>query len=296
MIEHVSEIVDGIYKVEREIPGLSDIFTVYFIKDSMNAIIDPGPGALIPTILAVGKELNVTDFQYIIPTHIHMDHGGASGKLAGIFTQAKVVTNAQGAKHLIDPSRLIRSTRMSFGDDFENNWGSIEPVPESRIRVVQDKEKLSLNGRELMCFEAPGHAPHHIVIFDTKSGGLFCGEALGLIYNPDTQPLPAAAPPSFDLEVYLNTMERLRELPLKFLFYAHGGMSREPKKSISIAIENAKIIGEIILQTLKTSPEESAARKIDDYIRQRFGVDLGEYSLLNNIGGYSGYFKKQGLL
>ena len=185
---------------------------------------------------------------------------------------------------------------MSYGNDFENTWGAIEPVPESKIKVVRDGEKISVNGRELMFFEAPGHAPHHITIFDTKSGGLFCGEALGLIYNPDTQPLPAAPPPSFDLEVYINTMEKLRKLPLKFLFYAHGGMSQEPEKSISTVIENTRIVGEIILQTLKTSTEEEAAPRIDSYIQQHFGVNLGKYSLMNNIGGYSGYFKKKGLL
>ncbi len=185
---------------------------------------------------------------------------------------------------------------MSFGDDFETTWGSIEPVPESRIKVVKDQQKLSLDGRDLICFEAPGHAPHHIAVFDTRSGGLFCGEALGLIYNPGTVPLPAAAPPSFDIEVYIETMERLKALPLKFLFYAHGGMSTEPEESISVAIENVKIIGELILQTLKTSPEAAAASIIDDYIKQRFGVDLGEYSLLNNIAGFGGYYKKKGLL
>jgi glyoxylase-like metal-dependent hydrolase (beta-lactamase superfamily II) len=296
MIEHVTEIVDGIYRVEREVPGLSDIFTVYFIKDSLNVIIDPGPGALTPAIMESAKELGVTDFQYIIPTHVHMDHAGASGKLSSIFKQAKVITNSEGIKHLIDPTRLIRSTKMSFGDDFANTWGSIEPVPESRIKVVHDGEKLSLGGRDLIFFETPGHALHHIAIFDTKSRGLFCGEALGLIYNPDTRPLPAAAPPGFDYEVYLSTMAKLRELPLKYLFYSHGGISREPDKSIITAIANVKEVGEVILKNLKTSPPETASQKIDMYIKERFGVKLGKYSLANNIGGYSGYFKKKGLL
>ena len=296
MIKQVSEITDGIYKVEREIAGLSDIFTVYFIKDAGYVIIDPGPGILIPTILAAAKELGITDFQYIIPTHVHMDHAGASGKLLSIFKQAVVITSSEGVRHIIDPSRLVRSTKMSYGNDFENTWGSIEPVAESKIKVIHDGEKISVKGRELIFYEAPGHAPHHIAIFDTKSGGLFCGEALGLVYNPNTPPLPAAPPPSFDLEVYISTMEKLRKLPLKFLLYAHGGISREPEKSISTAIENTKIVGEIILQTLKTSSEEESAPVIDSYIREHFGVRLSQYSLMNNIGGFGSYFKKKGLL
>ena len=296
MAENVSRIVEEIYKVEREIPGLDEIFTVYFIKGSGNVLIEPGPSALIPTIMAATKELGITDFRYIIPTHIHMDHAGAVGKLSSIFPEAKIVVHYQGAKHVIDPSRLIRSTKMAFGDDFQDNYGSIDPVAESNVQVVQDREKLHLNGRDLILFESPGHAPHHIAVFDSKTGALFCGEALGLMYTPDAPPLPAAAPPSFDPELYVNTMEKLRLLPIRMLLYSHGGISREPEKSISTAIENVKIVGEIVLHALKTSTEEAATRSIDYYIRERFGVKLSAYSLTSNINGYTGYFKKQGLL
>ncbi len=296
MTERVDKIDDGIYRLEKELPGVSDTFTAYFIKDSCNILIEPGPSALIPAILAAAGEIGITDFQYIIPTHIHMDHAGALGKLTRIFPQATVVTNSQAARHIIDPLRLIRSTRMSFGIDFENTHGSIEPVPESKVKVVRDQEKLYLCERELLFIETPGHAPHHIAIFDTGTGALFCGEALGLIYTADTQPLAAAAPPNFDLDVYLRSMEKLRELPSKFLLYSHGGMSREPEKSISIAIENVKKIGDIILQALKTSSEEAAAPSVDKYIQEHFGAKLTQYTLMNNIYGYAGYFKKKGLI
>jgi len=296
MIEHVKEIVDGIYKVEREIPGLPDVFTIYFIKDSKSALIDPGPGKLVPTIVESAKELGIKDFEYIIPTHIHMDHGGGSGKLSSIFKSAKLVTNSQGVKHLVDPSRLIRSTKMSFGEDFQSAWGVIEPVPENRIKVIHDGEKLELGGRDLICYETPGHAPHHIVIFDEKTGGLFCGEALGLIYNQGTQTLAAAAPPSFDLDLYISTMERLSKLPLKYLFYAQEGISTEPQKTISETIENVKTIGDFILKTLKTNTDKEAELKLYEYLHARFGVTLSVNSLANNIGGYGGYFKRKGLL
>lgn len=297
MIKQVQEIVDGVQKVESEVPGMKETFTVYFIKDRSNVLIDPGPSCLVPVILAAAKELGITDFQYIIPTHIHMDHAGGSGRLAGIFKRATIVANSQGARHIIDPSRLIRSTKMAFGNDFENTFGSIIPVVESRVKVVRDGEKLRIGDtRDLIFYEAPGHAPHHLAIFDTKTAGLFCGEALGLIYDADTPPLSAATAPSYDPEEYIRTMERLREIPSKVLFYSHGGMSREPEKSITIAIENVKAIGEVILRNLKTNQEDLAIHKIDSYIRERFGVNLSEYSLMNNINGYKDYFKKKGLL
>ncbi|MFC1952831.1 MBL fold metallo-hydrolase [Chloroflexota bacterium] len=294
--ERIKNITEDIYSLTKDIPGVSDTFTVYFVKGNCNIIIEPGPSTLIPSILSTADELEISEFQYIIPTHVHMDHAGASGKLASIFRQANVIANSQGARHLINPDRLMRSTRMSFGENFEDTYGSIEPVHESRIKVVRDRERLSLNGREMIFIDTPGHAPHHIAIFDIKTGGLFCGEALGLIYTPGTQPLSSGAPPNFDLEVYINTMENLRELPLEFLVYSHGGVSWQPDRSITMAIRNVRIIGEVILQALKTNTEEASARIVDKYIQEHFGARLSEYTLMNNITGYGGYFKKQGLI
>ncbi|MFC2014976.1 MBL fold metallo-hydrolase [Chloroflexota bacterium] len=296
MTERVEKITYEIYKLEKKIPGVKDIFAVYFIKDSCNILIEPGPSTMIPAILTAIKEIGIGDFQYIIPTHVHIDHAGGLGKLTGIFPQATIVTNSQGARHIIDPSRLIRSTEMSFGDDYQTTHGSIDPVPESRIKVVKDGEKLSVNGREFLFIDTPGHAPHHTAIFDSKSGVLFCGEALGLIYKPGTQPLPSAAPPNFDLEVYIDSMERLREIPCKFLLYSHGGISKEPDKSISTAIRNVREISEIILQALKTGTEEDAARIVDNHTQERFGVKLTEYTLMNNINGFSRYFRNNGFV
>jgi len=295
-VEHIKNIIDNIYCLEKEIPGVGDTFSVYFIKDIDNILIEPGPGALIPAILAAANELGISEFQYIIPTHIHMDHAGGSGKLASLLSKVSVIANSQGARHLVNPDRLIRSTTMSFGTDFEKTWGTIEPVPESRIIIVRDGKKLSINGRDMIFFETPGHAPHHIVVFDTKTGGLFCGESLGLIYTPGTQPLSSGAPPNFDLELYINTMKRLRELPLKLLIYSHGGISWQPKESILMAIKNVKVIGEIILESLKTKTEKTAVRILDDYIQDNYGAKMSEYTLMNNVLGYGGYFKKKGLI
>jgi len=296
MSEHTEEISDEIYKVEKEIPGGNNIFTVYFIKGSGNVLIEPGPTIIIPTILKAANEIGITDFKYIIPTHIHMDHAGALGKLTQIFPQATTVINSKSIRHIIDPGRLIRSTKISFGNDFKKVFGSIEPVPKSNLKVVEDQETLSINGRELVIINTPGHSPHHIAIFDKKTGQLFCGEALGLIYETGTQPLPAAAPPNFDLEVYIDSMKKLRELPVKLLLYSHGGISREPEKAISSAIENTRIIGEVILKNLKASTEEDAIRRVDQFIQEHFGFRLKTYDLLSNSNGYIGYFKKQGLV
>ena len=293
----VEPVTDEIYRLGVQVPGANAVFAVYFVKDGDGAIIEPGPAVVVPKIQGAVEELGMPKPRYIIPTHIHLDHAGGVGRLAEVFPKTKIVVNQRGVRHVIEPSRLIESTRMAFGDDFETIYGSILPVPESRLKVVEDRERLAVGGRELVMLYTPGHAPHHISIFDTKTRGLFCGEALGLIYGPGYPPLPAVAPPSFDMELYLNDMERLRALKPRLLFYSHGDVADEPEKLITTAMENTKLVGDFILRDLKAGEgEEVIISHVGDYLRDHLGVTLDEYELLSNVSGYIHYFRKKGLV
>jgi glyoxylase-like metal-dependent hydrolase (beta-lactamase superfamily II) len=294
---HVEEVADRTYRVQARLTGLPTIFSLYFIQGDPGILIEPGPAGLVPTIQDAMNQLAISDLKYIIPTHIHLDHGGACGTLAGLFPRAEVVVHPQGARHVIDPSRLVRSTAMAFGDDFEAVYGTILPVPESQVKVVPDGEKLSAAGRELTVIHTPGHAPHHMAIFDLATQGLFCGEALGLVYNDGVEALPAVAPPGFDEEEYLGSMERLRQFRPRFLFYAHGSVSTEPERSIASVIANTKVVGEAILDAARTEATEDAViKRIGEFIQQRFGATLTEYDLASNVRGYLHYYKKKGLV
>ena len=293
----VEPVTEDIYRLGKQVPGANAVFAVYFVKDGDGAIIEPGPAVVVPKIQGAVEELGMPKPRYIIPTHIHLDHAGGVGRLAEVFPKTKIVVNQRGVRHVIEPSRLIESTRMAFGDDFETIYGSILPVPESRLKVVVDGERLAVGGRELVMLYTPGHAPHHISIFDTKTRGLFCGEALGLIYGPGYPPLPAVAPPSFDMELYLNDMERLRALKPRLLFYSHGDVADEPEKLITTAMENTRLVGDFILRDLKAGEgEEVIISHVGDYLRDHLGVTLDEYELLSNVSGYIHYFRKKGLI
>jgi glyoxylase-like metal-dependent hydrolase (beta-lactamase superfamily II) len=294
---HVEQVADKTYRVQARLSGLPTIFSLYFIQGDPGVLIEPGPAGLVPIIHDAMNQLAMSDLKYIIPTHIHLDHGGACGTLVQLFPRAEVVVHPQGARHIIDPSRLVRSTAMAFGDDFEAVYGTILPVPESQVKVVPDGERLSAAGRELTVIHTPGHAPHHMVIFDLATQGLFCGEALGLVYSDGAEALPAVAPPGFDEEEYLSSMERLRQLRPRFLFYAHGSVSTEPERSIDSVIANTRVVGEAILNAAKTeATEESVIKSIGEFIRQRFGATLTEYDLASNVRGYLHYYKKKGLI
>ena len=143
METHLEEIAQETYRLETRIPGLNPIFTVYFIKDSTSVLIEPGPAAIIPAIQKAVKELELKNLEYIIPTHIHLDHAGAMGSLLQVFPQARGVVNPRAVEHVIDPTRLIKSTRMAFGDDFETVYGKIIPVPQSRLKLFKIMNVLS---------------------------------------------------------------------------------------------------------------------------------------------------------
>jgi len=293
----VKEVAHKVYRLEASVPGMTTIFAVYLIPESKGVLIEPGPTAAIPSIQEGMKQLGMEDLAYIIPTHIHMDHAGSIGTLAQLFPGAKVLIHPRGIKHAIDPSRLIDSTKMVFGKDFEARFGPILPVQESQILVPEDGEIIHINGRELHIIYAPGHAPHHMVIFDPSLKGLFCGEALGFPSSSTRiLPLPAVAPPSFDHDQYLETIERLRQLGARMLFYSHGGVELEPEVLISMAAENTRIFGDLILKGLKEGQTLEAINcRIGDHIASRYGLKVNETDLTMIVGGYVVYFKNKGL-
>ena len=296
IVAELEQLAEDIYRLECRISGIDGPFAIYFIKDGGGAIIEPGPATLVPDIQKATQKLGISKPEYIIPTHIHLDHAGALGKLAEIFPETRLVLNRQGAKHMVEPSRLIKSTKMAFGDDFEKIYGAIVPLPEERLRLVRDGDKLKLGNRQLLIVHTPGHAAHHIAIFDSKTRGLFCGESLGLIYGPGYPPLPAVAPPSFDLELYLKDMENLKALKPGLLFYSHGTVAQEPKKLIDQAIANTTLVGDLILKDLKAGKSDEAIIKaMGDYFTNSLKTPLDEYELQSNVSGYIHYYRKKKL-
>ena len=291
---HILEVADRTYRIETRPPGSPFTYSVFFVTEGGGAIIEPGPAVMVPAIKETVSQLRMRHVDYIIPTHIHVDHGGAIGTLINVFAGAQIALNEQGARHAVDPERLIRSTRMSFGDDYESIFGPILPVPISRIKTVHDGDKLVVGEREMLVLETPGHAPHHISLLDESTGGLYCGEALGLVYGRDEPPLPAVTLPKFDAEIYLSGMRRLRGMKPKVLFYSHLGISREPEKDIEAALENTIAFGRMVREAMAgETSEEEVLSQVGKQVHERFGVTLSDYELASNTLAFMDYYQRQ---
>jgi glyoxylase-like metal-dependent hydrolase (beta-lactamase superfamily II) len=289
----MTKIIDGIYRIETPV-GVAQFHPTAFVIANAETLIEPGPSISIPHIHQALKHIGINKLRFIIPTHIHMDHAGGTGTLAKLYPEAKVLVHPRGLRHAIDPSRLINSVKMVWGDNFEDDFGPITAVPESRIKTVQDGEVIRTGDRDLQFIYTPGHAPHHIAIFDHKIKGLFCGEALGM---PGYQ-LPTAAPMSFDLENYLSTIDKLQhsDLDIRMLIYSHGSIERNPDKCMSRAAENARALGDIVLRSLEQGEKRAEIGKaVGDYIKKHQANDMkvDDQGFETIATGYILYFEKK---
>lgn len=292
----VEQIADAIYRLEVETPQASTAFVVYFLRDEPGILIEPGPAVTVSHILEAMKQLGMTDLAYIIPSHIHMDHAGALGSLAQLFPRATVLIHPVGLKHVVNPTRLIEGTRAAFGEGFEAIYGPILPVDESQARAVADMEVVSTASRQLQIVHTPGHAPHHIAILDMGGGGLFCGEALGMLLPGTELPVPIAAPPSFDMELYLQSMGKLRQLQPRTLFYSHNGTGRDPDMLITQVGAHTKVMGNLILEALRRGEGTEAIRfLVSDYFLNHMAAGVSGWDMSMTVDGFILYFKKKGL-
>jgi glyoxylase-like metal-dependent hydrolase (beta-lactamase superfamily II) len=298
MIVDFKEILGNIYRLDARLSGLELAFVVYLIKQSSSGVlIEPGPAAVIPDIEWMLKEIKIWELKYIIPTHIHVDHGGGVGRLAQIFPSAKIVVHRKAATHVIDPSRLIEGTKMLFGDEFEKCYGPILPVPEPNLMIVQDGDRLFLNNRELTIIYTPGHAVHHISIFDDKVKGVFCGEAFGIREDAKSPLLPSVAPPIFDTESYLSSIGRIMQRKPEFLFYSHGDVRDNPWTQVEEVSRNTKKLQKAVLDILKVENNlKKALILLEKYIQKHFGITVDKFYIKGFLIGFEAYFKRQGTL
>jgi glyoxylase-like metal-dependent hydrolase (beta-lactamase superfamily II) len=159
-----------------------------------------------------------------VVTHIHLDDAGGAGDIAAMFPEAQIVVHQRGARHLADPSRLMASARLVYGEALDRFFGALAPVPAERIVALEDTGTVDLGGgRRLDSHYSPGHAKHHVGLVDSQSGDLYVGDAAG-VYIPETGDLsPATPPPDFDLEIALASLRKFAALRPTRLLFSHYG-------------------------------------------------------------------------
>jgi len=231
------EIADGIYCIETGLyrPGLA---ACYLIRAGKRlACVETGTARSVPGILAVVAALRLTPeaVDYVIPTHVHLDHAGGAGALMACCPNAQLVIHPKGADHMIDPSKLVARATAVYGEEnFARHFDTLMPIPAERVIVAEDGMTIDLAGRPLTFIDTPGHANHHGCLFDARTQGWFTGDTFGIAYSelhtPDGPFLFAPATPvAFDPNAWQKSLDRLMAREPRALYLTHYGRLDNPR-------------------------------------------------------------------
>ncbi len=211
-----------IHTLDLLFQGTRHAVAAYLIEGPRGRIlVETGPGSTLQALLEGLRKLGVSPDQVeaVLLTHIHLDHAGAAGWWAQRGTP--VYVHEHGARHIIDPGRVVASARRIFGDLMDTLWGEILPAPEDRVNALRDGDQVDVAGLTLTAWDTPGHAKHHHVF---QLGDLaFAGDAGG-IRKPESSfvQLPAP-PPEFDLEAWKSTIDLIQAKRFRRIYVAHFG-------------------------------------------------------------------------
>jgi len=212
---------------------------VHLIVEAGRAtIVDTGTRHSVTRILAAIAALGLEpgDVDWVVLTHVHLDHAGGAGTLMAALPSARLVVHPRGARHMIDPTRLWQATCDVYGAaNAERMYGKVDPVPAARVIEAGDGLEIRLAGRLLQCFDAPGHARHHVMVRDEASGWIFAGDTFGISYREfDVDgrafAFPSSTPVQFEPEVLCNTIDRMLALEPEAILLTHYSAVRDVQR------------------------------------------------------------------
>jgi glyoxylase-like metal-dependent hydrolase (beta-lactamase superfamily II) len=233
---------DGVIGIDTHMGGQPEITAGYLVLGQRPALVETGP-ARVASVVAEGiakAGLAPPDLGWIVLSHIHLDHGGGVGDLVRTFPNATVVVHPFGAKHLVDPERLLASSARVYGDLMDTVYGGLTPVEASRIKAAEDGDIIDLGGRRLELIHAPGHARHHIGVFELDSGALFAGDAVGVLLPGAEVVRPATPPPDFDRDLAIRSLRSFAARSPAHLVLTHFGPISPPAERLAEAEERLR--------------------------------------------------------
>ena len=210
-----------------------DVFDAAYlvVEHGRAAFIDTGTNFAVPRLLgalqALGLGVDAVD--WVIPTHVHLDHAGGVGLLMQSLPNATLLVHPRGARHMIDPSKLWAGAMAVYGEaEMQRSYGELVPVATARVQESHDGQVVHLAGRPLLLIDTPGHARHHHCIWDEASRGWFTGDTFGLSYREfDTDQgawiIPTSTPVQFEPELLQASVQRLLAKAPACMYLTHYG-------------------------------------------------------------------------
>lgn len=255
------KLADDLWLLDALFQGEPGVVASYLLAGPRGlTLIDVGPASTVGQLLAGVRAAGFApeEIAHLVVTHVHLDHAGAAGRLARLLPDARVYVHRIGAPHLLDPSRLVASAARIYGERMRTLWGEILPVPEERLVVVEDEDELAVGGRTLRALYTPGHAIHHIALFDAARGDLFAGDLAGVRLRGVAYVRPPTPPPDLMLEDWCASLDRVAALDPRALFLAHFGRVAEVAPHFAELRARLGAWGEAVLAGMRAGEDDAA--------------------------------------
>ncbi|GAA5087720.1 glyoxylase-like metal-dependent hydrolase (beta-lactamase superfamily II) [Thermocatellispora tengchongensis] len=275
-MDNITALGGDVYEIDTRMAGYSGITAGYLILGDRPCLVETGTSTSAPVVRDALASLGVgpDDLATVVVTHIHLDHAGGVGDIARYFPSAEVVVHEKGARHLADPSRLMASAKMVWGDQLDTLFGALSPTEAARIRALGDTGVVDLgNGRTLSSHYSPGHAKHHVGLIDSATGDLYVGDAAG-VYLPQTGDLrPATPPPDFDLQTALDSIALFEALGPQRLLFSHYGPVTDVRATLERSAEELRVWVDLTKQAHSQGMDlDHAVAMVRERTRERYAA------------------------
>jgi glyoxylase-like metal-dependent hydrolase (beta-lactamase superfamily II) len=239
------------------------------VQDERAAFIDTGANSGVPRLLGALEALGLTKahVDWVIPTHVHLDHAGGVGALMQQLPSARLLVHPRGARHMIDPSALYQGALAVYGQaEMDRAYGQLLPVPADRVVASEDGMTIRLADRPLTLIDTPGHARHHHCVWDEASQGWFTGDTFGLSYREfDTAQgawmLPTTTPVQFDPPALRRSVHRLLERKPDCMYLTHYSRVTDVPR---LATQMLAVLDQMVALGQATAPSADRQRRLKE--------------------------------
>ena len=299
---NVDEVFPGVFELHmdygRDTAGLltdgAFPHAVWYVSGPSPALLDPGPTVVAQETLRTLRELGFdpNEIEYVIPSHIHVDHGGSAGWLVRELPKAQAVFHTRGVPYMTDITRLAEGTRQVFGNEWEEVFGELLPVPEEQIHSVEEGSRLELGGNPYRIVFMPGHSLDHIGVYDETNEALYSGHGLGNYMPGRFMPDPPMTLPFFDVAASIESIRRARDLNPRYILPAHTGFLSANASYAIDSVERVTVeLGELIQAGMREGITENA---MEEQVRIYFFArpDKADRSYLPTVQSYVNYYER----
>ena len=227
---YAAKVSERVYILDTYALGQPGTVSAYLVKGPKPTLVDCGYASSYRSVLEGLAEAGTmpSDIRYVVPTHVHLDHAGAAGRLLKQMPNARVVAHEKSVPHLVDPTKLIESSTKVFGEAIMGLYGLPDPIQADRITAVGEESSLDLgDGLSATLIHTPGHAPHQISVVLDSTRAMLTADAVGIVYPGMKTLIPTTPPPSFNPRDLVGTIATLRQTNPTELLVPHFGARKD---------------------------------------------------------------------